>query len=386
MGERVKESGRYHILAGLGRDRGVSPLEGMSQERQCSCVGSQSNRHQEERRNVTRTVSAVAIIVAIAGPLAAADLTVYTALEADLLPVYERSFKSVHPDINISWVRDSTGVITAKLLAEKDNPQADVVLGTAATSLLLLKSEGMLEPYAAAAVKDLDPRFVDKDEPPYWIGTNAWSAAICVNTVEMENKGLVAPASWADLIKPDYQGMIVMPNPASSGTGFLSVSSWLQMMGADDGWAYMDALHENIATYTHSGSKPCTMAAAGEYPLGLSFEFRAARLANEGAPVLAAIPEEGIGWDMEASAIVAGTDEIDAAQALIDWSLSDEAMAIYANYYAILAKAELEQPIAGLPEGIRDKLIENDFEWAANNRAAILEEWQARYATKSEPK
>ncbi len=53
-----------------------------------------------------------------------------------------------HPDITINWMRDSTGIVTAKLLVEKNNPQADVVWGLAGTSLLLLKAEGMLEPYA----------------------------------------------------------------------------------------------------------------------------------------------------------------------------------------------------------------------------------------------
>jgi iron(III) transport system substrate-binding protein len=317
--------------------------------------------------------------------LLAADLTVYTALEADLLPTYQESFEAQNPDVSIRWVRDSTGIITAKLLAEKDNPQADVVLGTAATSLLLLKSEGMLEPYAPPRLDQLDPRFVDKDEPPYWVGTNAWAAALCVNTYEMEDKGLPIPTSWADLTKPEYKNMIVMPNPASSGTGYLDVSSWLQMMGEDEGWAFMDALHENIATYTHSGSKPCTMAAAGEYPIGVSFAFRAARLIDEGAPLTVVVPEEGIGWDMEASAIVKGTDEPEAARRLVDWAVSDEAMAIYAENYAVLANESMEKPVPNYPEGVKAKLIENDFEWAANNRARILEEWQSRYEAKSEP-
>jgi iron(III) transport system substrate-binding protein len=317
--------------------------------------------------------------------LLAADLTVYTALEADLLPSYQESFEAQNPDVSIRWVRDSTGIITAKLLAEKDNPQADVVLGTAATSLLLLKSEGMLEPYAPPRLDQLDPRFVDKDEPPYWVGTNAWAAALCVNTYEMEDKGLPIPTSWADLTKPEYKNMIVMPNPASSGTGYLDVSSWLQMMGEDEGWAFMDALHENIATYTHSGSKPCTMAAAGEYPIGVSFAFRAARLIDEGAPLTVVVPEEGIGWDMEASAIVKGTDEPEAARRLVDWAVSDEAMAIYAENYAVLANESMEKPVPNYPEGVKAKLIENDFEWAANNRARILEEWQSRYEAKSEP-
>lgn len=333
------------------------------------------------------TALATIAIIATAGSAAlAADLTVYTALEADLLPVYQKSFQAAHPDIKINWVRDSTGVITAKLLAEKDNPQADVVLGTAATSLLLLKSEGMLDAYAPAGLDTLDPRFVDEDKPPYWVGSDAWSSALCVNKIEMQKRGLEIPTSWADLTKPEYKGLIVMPNPSSSGTGFLDVSAWIQMMGEDKAWEYMDALDKNIATYVHSGSKPCTQAASGEYPIGISFEYRAAKLEADGAPITAVIPSEGIGWEMEASAIVAGTDQPEAARALIDWAVSDAAMQIYAENFAILANPAMEKPIAGLPAGIRDKLIKNDFEWAANERSEILDKWNARYGSKSEPK
>jgi len=90
----------------------------------------------------------------------AADLTVYTAVEAEDLARYAEEFNKSHPDININWVRDSTGIITAKLLAEKDNPQADVIWGLAATSLLLMKSEDMLEAYAPKGVEQLDPKLI----------------------------------------------------------------------------------------------------------------------------------------------------------------------------------------------------------------------------------
>jgi len=55
-------------------------------------------------------------------------LLVYTALETDQLKAYQEGFNKVEPNIELKWVRDSTGVITAKLLAEKANPQADVVM------------------------------------------------------------------------------------------------------------------------------------------------------------------------------------------------------------------------------------------------------------------
>src|SRR5438093_1920792 len=94
---------------------------------------------------------------------AKATLTVYTAVEADDLKKYAARFNEDHPDIEIKWVRDSTGVVTAKLLAEKANPQADAIWGLAATSLLVLKPEGLLPPYAPTGGDKLDAQSRDTD-------------------------------------------------------------------------------------------------------------------------------------------------------------------------------------------------------------------------------
>ncbi len=331
-------------------------------------------------------LAGVAIGVMSISAAMAGELTVYTAIEAEDLKKYADAFNADHPDIKINWVRDSTGVVTAKLLAEKNNPQADVVWGLAATSLLLLKSEGMLEAYAPKGVENLDPKFVDKSTPPTWTGMDAWVAAVCFNTVEGGKLGLTAPKTWKDLTKAEYQGHVVMPNPNSSGTGFLDVSSWLQMFGEKDGWAFMDGLHANIAAYTHSGSKPCKMAAAGEIPIGVSFAFRGAKSKAAGAPIEIIVPEEGVGWDMEATAIVAGTDNLDDAKTLADWTITKKANEMYNSGYAVVAYPGVAKPVEHFPTNLLEKMIDNDFEFAANNRKAILDEWQKRYDSKSEPK
>ncbi len=335
--------------------------------------------------SATLTAAALAASFAVAAQ-AQTTLTVYTAFEAEDLQRYKEAFEAKNPDIEIEWVRDSTGIITAKLLAEKDNPQADVIWGLAASSLLLMKSEGMLEAYAPKGVEDLDPRFVDNAEVPSWVGLDAWIAAICANTVELDKAGAPIPTGWKDLTKPEYEGMVAMPNPASSGTGFLDVSAWLQMFGDEGGWDYMDALHKNIAFYTHSGSKPCKDAARGEVPIGVSFAFRGAKSKNAGAPLEVVMPVEGAGWDMEAVAIVAGTDYSEEAQRLLDWAVTDEAMQEYNVGYAVIAKPELAKPVENYPAGALDAMITNDFEWAANNRERILKQWADRYDGKSEAK
>ena len=336
-------------------------------------------------------VAAVGLLAAgfAAGPVVAqTTLTVYTALEAEELEPLRKAFRKENPDIDINWVRDSTGIITAKILAEIDagNPQADIFMGTSATSLLVVDALGMLLPYAPKGLDRLDARFRDARNPPHWVGVDAYAAVICFNTIEAKKFNLPKPASWRDLIKPVYNGHLVMPNPNSSGTGFLTVSSWIQIMGEGGAWTYMDSLHENMARYTHSGSKPCRLAAAGEHPIGISFAFRGAKLKKKGAPLDLVIPEEGVGWEVEASGILKTSKKIEAAKKLMDWHISPAAMKVFNDYLPILAIPELAEPVEHFPPNTIEKMIDNDFAWAASNRKRILGEWQKRYDAKSEPK
>jgi iron(III) transport system substrate-binding protein len=253
-------------------------------------------------------------------------------------------------------VRDSTGIITARLLAEKANPQADVIWGVAATSLMLLDKQGMLQPYAPRNLAKVRSTMRDAAATPTWVGMDLWSSAVCFNTVEGEKRKLPTPASWADLTRPEFKGAITMPHPASSGTGYLMVAAWLQMMGEDKGWAYMDALHQNIGVYTHSGSKPCRQAGAGEFPVGLSFEYRANKTKKDGAPIDIVFPREGLGWDVEATAIMKTSKKQEAAKALADWAVTPDANKLYAANFAVLALPEAQEKHEFIPADLEKRL------------------------------
>ena len=314
------------------------------------------------------------------------QLTVYTALETDQLKAYQSAFEKANPNIELVWVRDSTGVITARLLAEKLNPKADVVMGVAATSLAIFDAEGMLVPYAPVGLNRIAAQYRDSKNPPAWVGMDVWGATICFNTAEAAKRNIPKPETWKDLTKPVYKGQVVMPHPASSGTGFFDVTAWLQMWGEADGWKFMDALHENIAQYMHSGSRPCASAANGEYVVGISFEYRANREKAQGKPIELVFPKEGLGWDLEASAIHKGTKNLEAAQKLLDWAATDEAMGLFANNFAIVAVPALSKSLPNVPADYGSRLVKNDFGWAAKNRDRILAEWSKRYESKAAPK
>jgi iron(III) transport system substrate-binding protein len=325
---------------------------------------------------------ATAALSAAVGAQSAAprtQLKVYSTLEPDNIAPYKAAFEAANPDIEIVWIRDSTGVVTAKIMAEGDNQQGDAIWGLAVTSAAKMKSLGLLVPYAPKNLAAIKPGFRDKAEPPAWVGMEAWVAAVCFNKTEADKLGLKPPASWFDLADPAYRGRITFPNPASSGTGYFHVSAWIQLFGEEKAWAFMDALHKNVAVYDHSGTKPCRSAATGEFPVGISYELAGATLKTKNAPIDVLLMKEGGGWDMDTASILKGTKNLKAAQRLMDFAASREANEIYARFVSQVAIDGIAKPLPNYPEGVAASMIKNDLDWASANRDRILAEWQRRY-------
>jgi iron(III) transport system substrate-binding protein len=347
-------------------------------------------RPRKKMKNLRNTLmlaaASVALVVGTAEAQQRTRITVYTALENEQLAPYKEAFERAVNDVEIAWVRDSTGTISARFLAEKDNPRADAIWGLAVTSLLAFETQNLLEPYAPAGNDTLKPNFRDMTAPVTWHGMDAFAAAVCFNTAVARQHNLPTPKTWADLLNPAFKGRIVMPNPSSSGTGYLTVSSWQQIMGDGPSWDYMTKLHDNIGVYTHSGSAPCVGAARGEYAVGISFDMRAAREKTQGAPVEIVVPTDGVGWEMEGSAIVKGTRNLAAAKKLMDFSASLAANELYAKYYNILAHPGAKGAAVNYPAETEARLIKADFNKIAADRDKTLAEWTKRFDGKSAPR
>jgi iron(III) transport system substrate-binding protein len=313
-------------------------------------------------------------------------LEVYSTLEVENIADFKKTFEAANPDIEILWSRDSTGVLTAKILAEQTAQRADAIWGLAVTSMLLLDKRGLLEPYAPPTLAELKPNFRDPANPPAWVGMEAWVAAVCFNTVEAGKLALPRPASWFDLLDPKFKGKLTMPHPASSGTGYFHVSAWIQIFGEAKAWEFMDKLHDNIAIYEHSGTRPCRQAAAGEFPLGISYELAAASARQKGASIEGLMMKEGGGWDMDAAAILRGTKHPAEVRRLMDFAASRKANELYASFVSQVAMPGIASNIPDYPAGVAESMIKNDFAWASENRARILAEWAKRYEGKAAKK
>src|SRR4029077_249470 len=150
--------------------------------------------------------AALAAVVAAAPAVAQkTKLTIYTALENDQLGPFKQIIETAVPEVDVVWVRDSTGVITARFLAEKDNPRADMVLGLAVTSLILFEKQGLLETYEPKGADKLRPAFRDTTPPYTWTGMDGFLSALSLNTAEAAKVNVKPPVSWKDLTGPQYK-------------------------------------------------------------------------------------------------------------------------------------------------------------------------------------
>ncbi len=309
------------------------------------------------------------------GSPAAVPVVVYSALENDEIAEYLKAARQDLPDLDIRVLRLSTGELAARVLAEKGNPQADVLWGVAATATIPLVREGVLEPYVPKGSYKILRQF--RDPKGYWTGIDLYVGAVAVNTVELSKRRLPVPRTWADLTNPQYKGLVIMPNPLTSGTGFLHVVAVLTKFGEARGWQYLTDLDKNIAQYTRSGGAPARMAAQGEIPIALSLDFAVLTFKQQGFPVELVWPD-GTGYELEVNALIKGARNPEAAKRFLDWAISLNAMRAYARW-----KMGVTMPgvTAGphVPQLHTVPLLKVDLQWAAEHRQRILDEWKRRF-------
>lgn len=321
----------------------------------------------------------LAAMLAVSTSAIAGEITAYTSLEEDDAKVYLTAFAKEAPDIKVNLLRLSTGDLGARMLAEKSNPLHDVIWGWAVTNMVDPRIMEMTEPYKPKGIDAVKTSF--KDPQNRWFATTGYIAAFCVNTEVLKAKNLPMPTSWQDLLNPAYKDQIIMPNPASSGTGYLQISSILQMKGEDAGWKYLHDLDKNMGQYIKSGSKPCKLTQVGEYAVGASFAFVGVKSIAEGYPIKVVIPSEGAGYEMEVSALMKTSKNMGDSKKFLDWLLTPAAAALYGERAVMSvvpgAVQSEDAKKAGLPADISTVLYNMDFDWSAKNKDRILEKWKA---------
>src|SRR5919106_1621531 len=274
-----------------------------------------------------------------------------TVIQYDAIPNYanwggvtEAYFKKtgvrVPPDMK------GSSAAMAALEAEKENPLADTVYYSGAIGYQAA-SKGLHQPYKPAGWDKISDNLKDPDG--HWWTIHLAHIALLVNTAAL--KGKPVPRSFADLIKPEYKGMVVYDDPRIHGTAFTFVYGINQLLGGgpnmNKGFEYLKQLNPNILKYAKENSYNDLLR--GEVPIWINADGNGLKARHgDNAPIETIIPLEGAITMPLVMALVKGAPRPAEAKRYLDWLLGDEAQKLMAEaFFQPVMKVDLAADLKG---------------------------------------
>lgn len=296
------------------------------------------------------------------------SVVIYSSDEDYINAYFQERLTEQFPDYDITIEYLPTGENAARLLAEGLDTPCDIVWGLEVGYLDNLTDN-------LADISQYDKDIYVKDMQiggNKYLVAHRYSGCIVVNTDLLAEKQLPVPQSYEDLLKEEYKNLIAMPNPKSSGTGYIYLKSLVNAWGEEKAFEYFDQLAENVLQFTSSGSGPINALVQGEIAIALGMTSQAVIEINNKQPFEILFFEEGAPFTACGYGIIEGKQDDPAVKEVFDF------------FYSTLIHEEKE---LYLPEKIfvdQENRIENypkDIPYSdmSNNTAAekerLLENW-----------
>ena len=297
-------------------------------------------------------------------------VVVYSPHDADPLNAGVNLFMEKYPNVKVEVVAAGTGELCNRIAAETANPIADVLWGGGADSLAAFKE--YFEPYVCANDEFIGAAYKDPDG--LWIGESPLPMVIFYNKDLIEKDGLTIPETWEDLTKPEWKGKIAYCLPSKSGSAYTQLCTMiLGHGGKEDGWDFIKKLYDNLDGKIVDSSGKChKMVADGEFYVGLTLE-RAAVQYKDDPSVGSVYPKDGTSAVPDGVALVKGCPNEENAKLFIDFVTSKECQTEQSENWGrrpVRSDMEVGEGMAKLED---IPLVDYDFDWAANEKEAIIE-------------
>ena len=276
--------------------------------------------------------------------------------------------------IPATYLRATTGELVSRVIAEKDDPQADILLGGASSYHIQAANAGALEAYLSPLAKNLPPYAVASDAT--WTGFCVLTLGIGVNKTRFASKfpGVAVPRTWEDLLNPAFKGEIVMTDPVASSTSYLFVQGQLQRLGWDKGWNYLLALSQSVGQFPDSGSAPPKLIGTGEYAIGIAYLHALTKYKSQGFDIQLVAPPQSVG-DVDCISIMKNTKNLSAAKKFVDFMLSVEAQELMSSLDFTIPVNPAAKSVEGAIPIADIDLIEYDTLKASEQRKEVLDRW-----------
>lgn len=302
-------------------------------------------------------------------------VVVYAALnESDMVTLKER-FKQ-DTGIDVEYLIFSAGDGSARVLAEKDNPQADVFVGGSMEVYEPLKKAGALEAYKSPNASEIPAQYADPDGT--WQGWYMGVQSIIYNKDRFEKelapKGLTPPKSPDDLLDPAYKGLLVGSNPATAGGAYIFAANQIFNRGEEGAWKFITELNKNIDHYTKGAGDVISLVGTGEFVASYAWAHDSYKTKKQGYPIEIVIPEK-TAFEVGACAVVKGAHNPDNAKKFIDWLLTKEIGQLNTDMsYRYSLRSDVNPP-EGLPTIDKISVSNYDRAKAAEMKESVVKKF-----------
>lgn len=296
-------------------------------------------------------------------------ILIYSSGEDYKIEYMQKRLDEQFPEYDIIVEYQSTGNHAAKLVSEGLETECDITHDLEYGYMEKLDGMGMLAELSAydRSIYVNDVLQSDNYLPECRVG-----GAVILNVDVLEEKGLEKPKCYEDLLKPEYKGLISMPNPKSSGTGYLFLKGLVNAWGEDEAFAYFDRLTENILQYTSSGSGPVNALVQKEAAIGLGMTSQAVTQINEGVSLEIVFFEEGSPYTLYGQAIIKGKEERKEVKEVFDFMINTLNYECVEQFYPEKIYKDIDFILENYPENIiYSDMSQNGIE----EKEHLLERW-----------
>lgn len=237
-------------------------------------------------------------------------VVIYTSSEDYIVDFMREKLNEKFPDYDIVIEYKSTGDHAATLKSAGKNAGCHI-----SHDIEYAYAEGISKSGTFADLKDIidfDIFTEDVVNGTYIVPEARNGGAIILNMDVIKEKGLSEPTCYEDLLDPQYKGLISMPNPKASGTGYMFLLSLINKWGEEAAFKYFDDLSENILSFTSSGSGPVNALVGKEVAVGLGMTYTAAQKITEGENLKIVYFDEGSPYSLYGMSIISGYEENEA--------------------------------------------------------------------------
>lgn len=279
------------------------------------------------------------------------EVIVYTSrAEALFKPVIE-AFNAVYPNIKVTVLNGSNSELAARILEERNNPKADVLINSDILTMENLAVEGVFAPNDSAAVMAVPAEYRADDSS--WVALTLRARVIMYNTELVSPEEL--PKKMVDLADPKWKDVIGSAN-STNGAMMAQLVIMRNQLGEPATEAFIQGLLENNTQFFGGHTDVRKAVGAGELKLGLVNHYYYHLSKAEGAPVGVIYPDQedgGLGLMVNSTnaGIIKGGPNPEMARIFVDFMLSPTGQKTYAerNYeYPIVPGVPLAEGVAPL--------------------------------------